>query len=133
MVPVSFKDITKRLKNSVIPETDMVIGIGTGGIVPASLVAYQLGCELKILPMNFRNAQNTPQHPQPVVLLKPTGWNIKGLNILLVDDVSVSGKTLEEAKKHLAGGKITTLTMKGKADIVLFPEIQDCVQWPWKL
>jgi hypoxanthine phosphoribosyltransferase len=58
--------------------------------------------------------------------------SLRGKQMLLVDDVSVSGKTLNEALRYFEGLQIKTLTMKGRADYVLFPEIQDCVKWPWK-
>jgi hypoxanthine phosphoribosyltransferase len=51
---------------------------------------------------------------------------------LLVDDVSVTGKTLEEARSLFKGNHITTFVFKGKADFVLLPDIKDCVDWPWK-
>ncbi len=132
MVPFSFKEITQRLKKTEIPAYDLVIGIGTGGIVPASLVAFHLDCELQVITLNFRDEKNTPRHQEPVVLKGVQEGGLKGKKILLVDDVSVSGKTLETAKKHLEGYNVETLTMKGKADYVLFPEIKDCVMWPWK-
>lgn len=51
---------------------------------------------------------------------------------MLVDDVSVTGQTLELARSLLAGWKLTTLVLKGKeADFVLFPEVASCVNWPW--
>ena len=31
MVPLSFRQITERLKQLELPETDVVIGIGSGG------------------------------------------------------------------------------------------------------
>ena len=59
-------------------------------------------------------------------------WNLADKRILLVDDVSVSGKTMNAALEQLEGLNVRTLAMKGKADFVLFPEIKDCVKWPWK-
>jgi hypoxanthine phosphoribosyltransferase len=50
----------------------------------------------------------------------------------LVDDVSVTGSTMRKALDQLKGLNVKTLAMKGKADFVLFPEISDCVKWPWK-
>lgn len=132
MVPLSFKEITERLIQTKLPETDLVIGIGTGGVVPASLVAFHLKCELQIMTLNFRDIDNNPQHDSPVVLSEPETLNLGDKKVLLVDDVSVSGKTINTALKHLEGGEIKTLTMKGKADYVLFPEIKECVKWPWK-
>lgn len=132
MVPVSFTEISTRLKSMSLPETDLVIGIGTGGIVPASLVAFHLGCELQIITLNYRDENNTPRYENPVIVNMPEMPSLQGKRILLVDDVSVSGKTLKEALTHFEGLQIKTLTMKGKADFVLFPEIKDCVKWPWK-
>lgn len=132
MVPVSFTEISERLRSMTLPETDLVIGIGTGGVVPASLVAFHLACELQIITLNYRDENNTPKYENPVLVNMPEIPSLQGKRILLVDDVSVSGKTLNEALLHFQGLQIKTLTMKGKADFVLFPEIKDCVKWPWK-
>jgi hypoxanthine phosphoribosyltransferase len=132
MTPVSFTEISTRLRALTLPETDLVIGIGTGGIVPASLVAFHLKCELKIITLNYRDESNTPRYENPVVVNMPEMPSLRGKQMLLVDDVSVSGKTLNEALRYFEGLQIKTLTMKGRADYVLFPEIQDCVKWPWK-
>ncbi|MDD2381382.1 MAG: phosphoribosyltransferase [Mariniphaga sp.] len=132
MVPLSFLEISERLKNMSLPETDIVIGIGTGGIVPASLVAFHLNAELNLMILNYRDEQNSPLYIKPKILKMPE-LSLKGKRILLVDDVSVSGKTLNAALEQLEGLNVKTLTMKGKADFVLFPEIKDCVKWPWKI
>ena len=50
-----------------------------------------------------------------------------------MDDVAVSGKTLELAKTQLPADEVTSLVFKGKAgsaDIVVFTEIPTCVNWP---
>ncbi len=131
MVPLSFKQIAERLKQMDLPEFDLVIGIGSGGVPPATFVAFHLNTELQVMVMNYRDEKNNPRYDEPQVLKKPE-WNLAGKRILLVDDVSVSGKTMNAAKEQLAGFDVTTLAMKGKADYVLFPEIKDCVKWPWK-
>ena len=131
MVPLSFREIAERLKQVPLPEIDVVIGIGSGGIVPAGVVAFHLGAELHVMTLNYRDEQNTPRYNEPKVLQKPD-WDLEGKRILLVDDVSVSGKTINTALEQLKGLNVKTLAMKGKADYVLFPEIKDCVKWPWK-
>jgi uncharacterized protein len=131
MVPLSFREISDRLKQTALPETDVVIGIGSGGLVPASVVAFHLNAELQVMVLNYRDEQNTPRYEEPKLLQSPLG-ELEGKRILLVDDVSVSGKTMQAALEHLKGLDVKTLAMKGKADYVLFPEIKDCVQWPWK-
>lgn len=131
MVPLSFKEISERLKTIHFPKIDLVIGIGTGGVPAATMVAYHLNAELRVITLNYRDEQNQPRYESPKVL---TGLNgqLDGQNILLVDDVSVTGKTMNAALELLKGYKVKTCAMKGKADYVLFPEIKDCVKWPWK-
>jgi hypoxanthine phosphoribosyltransferase len=131
MVPLSFKEISERLKQMQLPEIDIVIGIGTGGIPPATFVAFHLNAELIVMTLNYRDEKNTPKFDEPKVLFQPE-WDLQGKKILLVDDVSVSGKTMETARALLKDFDVKTLAMKGKADYVLFPEIKDCVKWPWK-
>jgi hypoxanthine phosphoribosyltransferase len=131
MVTLSFKDISNRLKNLNLPEYDVVIGIGSGGIPPASFVAFHLDAELQVMSLNYRDEANNPRYDSPKIIHKPE-WDLNGKRILLVDDVSVSGKTMNAALKILEGYKVETLAMKGSADYVLFPEIKDCVKWPWK-
>lgn len=130
MVPLSFVQIAERLRKIDLPEFDLVIGIGSGGIPPAAFVAFYLNAELHVMVMNYRDEKNNPRYDEPQVLNKPE-WNLEGKKILLVDDVSVTGKTLNAAKAQLAGFDVTTLTMKGIADFVLFSEIKECVKWPW--
>lgn len=100
--------------------------------MPASLVAFHLGCELQIITLNYRDEANNPRYENPVVLNIPDMNSLTDKRILLVDDVSVSGKTINQALLYFQGIKIKTLVLKGKADYVLFPEIKDCVKWPWK-
>ncbi len=131
MVPLSFKEISHRLKQMELPEIDVVIGIGSGGIPPATFVAFHLNAELLVMTLNYRDEKNNPRFDKPKVLFQPE-WDLQGKKILLVDDVSVSGKTMETARNQLKEYTVKTLAMKGKADYVLFPEIKDCVKWPWK-
>ena len=132
MVPLSFLEIIGRLRAMELPSTDLVIGIGSGGVVPAALVASQLGAELRVITLNYRDEENIPRYQDPLVTGMPADLDLEGKRILLVDDVSVSGKTINTALQLLKGHQVKTLTMKGKADFVLFPEIKECVRWPWK-
>ena len=86
---------------------------------------------LTVMTMNYRDEENNPRYDEPKMIRKPD-IELTGKRILLVDDVSVSGKTLNAAMEALKGLDVKTLAMKGKADYVLFPEVKDCVKWPWK-
>ena len=132
-VALSFEEIAARLQALTLPDVDVVYGIATGGIVPASLVAYRLGRPLELIAINFRREDNSPQRPAPHLLTRARTPK-PGARVLLVDDVAVTGQTLRLAQDAvLAGCTVTTLVMKGRADIVVFPEVGTCVAWPWKV
>lgn len=130
-VALAFSEISERLRGLTLPEVDVVVGIATGGTVPASLLAHQLGLPLALLRINYRAEDNSPQRPAPTLLEPPPPLG-GARRALLVDDVSVSGATLEAARAALPGVEVTTLTLKGRADLVVFPEVASCVAWPWK-
>lgn len=126
-----FAKISKALSGFAFPPTDIIVGIGRGGIVPSSLVAHQLELPLYIASVNYRNDQNHPIREVPEFLDLFTTSFPAGSRILLVDDVAVSGKTLDLLKETLKDYPVKTFVLKGKADFVLFPDIQTCVHWPW--
>lgn len=131
-VDLGFKEIARRLRRVEIPPVDVVYGVATGGVVPAALLAYRLGLRFVRIDINYRAPDNTPRRPAPE-LLAPVDQPAPRSRVLLVDDVSVSGKTLALARTALPGCAVTTLTLKGRAaDIVIFPELASCVHWPWK-
>lgn len=128
---IAFELVSERLHDIELPAADLVIGIGSGGIVPAAMAAHELRVPMVPLWLNYRDKNNKPRHSLPQ-LYQPFNVPSEANHILLVDDVVVSGKTLNAAMKLLPPNvTITTLTLKGYADIVLFPEIESCVQWPW--
>lgn len=133
MVDLEFNEISRKLKNFQFPPFDIVVGIARGGVVPAMLIAHQFDRELKILTFNYRDDSNTPKYDEPVFLSGSIEDLSKDKKILLVDDVSVSGKTLDAVKRILDGYNVSTFVMKGKADYALFTDIRECVNWPWKL
>lgn len=131
-ITLDFLTISSALKQFTFPDVDHVVGIATGGIVPASLIAHQINHPLSLMHINYRAPDNSLRHTDPVLL----SWqplSMEEQRILLVDEVSVSGKTMNFARTVLGNHHIFTFVLKGKADYVLFPEIALCVNWPWKL
>jgi adenine/guanine phosphoribosyltransferase-like PRPP-binding protein len=131
-ISLDFETISKALKQIELPAVDCVVGVAEGGLVPAALLAHQLGLPLHILRINYRAPDNSPRRQAPELLADVPALP-DGARILLVDDVSVSGQTLDLARGLLAQHEIITFTLKGRADFVLFPEIAECVNWPWKM
>ena len=124
--------IAERIRKTQFPEVDLIVGIASGGVVPASLIAFHLNKPLDVMSINYRDEENNPRYEVPQ-LLEKFNELITGKHILLVDDVSVSGKTLETAKALFEECEVTTFVLKGQADISAFPEVATCVDWPWKL
>lgn len=124
-------EITRRMQAAEFPAVDAVVGIQTGGRIPATLLSFHLGLPLYMLPINFRDDDNNPRFDEPQVVGECKDLPPPGCRVLLVDDVSVSGRTMAKARELLPGFDITTFTLKGRADLVLFPEIKPCVDWPW--
>ena len=130
MRDVSFAEVAEAIRKAHLPACDLVVGIGTGGTVPASLIAYKLGVPLYMEWYNFRGADNQPLYDAPKRLGHspiPDGAR----HALLVDDVAVTGRTLKMAAANLENTEVTTLVLKGTADIVLMPHLDTCVRWPW--
>ena len=133
MTPLAFTDITARLAAWRFPaEIDGVIGIASGGVVPAALVAQRLGVGLKVIALNYRDEANEPRFDAPKLLSAAPaldGWR----RILLVDDVYVSGKSWHAARAALpATLDVRPFVLKGKVDFALIRDVDGCVQWPWK-
>ncbi|SEI82007.1 hypothetical protein SAMN05192553_101416 [Cyclobacterium xiamenense] len=129
---ISFDAISEALHGFDFPEVDLVLGIARGGTPPACMIAHQLGAALKIVRISHRNDANEPLYQEPVVV-SDFDWDLFSHHrILIVDDVSVTGKTMAAVKERLSGHEVHTFVLKGTADYVLFPKVKSCVAWPWK-
>ena len=132
--PLLFQEIAARLDRWKFPEgVDGVVGIASGGVVPAALVAQRLHVEMKVIALNYRDDANEPRYEEPK-LLSPVpdlgGWK----RVLLVDDVYVSGKSWLAARTLLpATTEVLPFVMKGKTDFALIRDVDGCVQWPWRV
>src|SRR5688572_28657146 len=133
MTSISFSDITSRIAQWTFPERiDAVVGIATGGVVPAALVAMQLNVEMKVLTLNYRDEDNEPRSAEPKLLSRvPDHGSCQ--RVLLVDDVYVSGKSWRAAREFLpAGIEVLPFVLKGRVDFALIRDVDGCVQWPWR-
>ena len=128
---ISIADIKQEVLKINFPSLDIVVGIATGGSVLATLLAYHLDLPLELIRINYRNEVNQPRYDYPLIISNLVTTSLKKKNILLVDDVAVSGKTLQVAKQNIVAKQIYTLVIKGKADYVLFPHVATCIDLPW--
>ncbi|MDD4956866.1 MAG: phosphoribosyltransferase [Candidatus Omnitrophica bacterium] len=131
MKSIPLNVISERISKVAVERPDMVIGILEGGRTMADLIAKKMGCRVGYVRISFRDATNTPVYEAPTLIGPFEDIPERMKKILLVDDVSVTGKTLKAAKDLLPGKEIITMVLKGEADMVVFPEIRECVVWPW--
>ncbi|MDB6168967.1 MAG: phosphoribosyltransferase [Verrucomicrobia bacterium] len=133
MNPLAFEEIAARLRSWRFPAgIDGVVGIASGGTVPAALVAQRLGVGLKMIAFNYRDDTNEPRFAVPQLLSAVPdlgAWK----KILLVDDVYVSGKSWRAARSRLpADVEVLPFVFKGKSDFALIRDLDGCVEWPWR-
>ena len=137
-----FADASRSLASTVLAsgfQPDVVIAIARGGLLPAGALAYALGTKsCGSLNVEFYSDIETTL-PEPI-LLPPLLDNepLIGKNVLLVDDVSDSGRTLAMVVDLLAehGATVRTLTLYSKPRTVLVPDYvwRDTDKWitfPW--
>jgi adenine/guanine phosphoribosyltransferase-like PRPP-binding protein len=134
MTSLSFSDLVVRLGKWSFPERiEVVVGIASGGVVPAALVAMRLGVDLRLIALNYRDDANEPRYDQPRLISRVPelgAWR----RILLVDDVYVSGRSWHAARSLLGPDvEVLPFVMKGQVDFALIRDVEGCVQWPWKV
>jgi hypoxanthine phosphoribosyltransferase len=96
-IPLEFLEISQRLHALKLPDVDVVVRIARGGLLPASLIVYQLELSLFLMQLHYRDDDNKPRRTAPE-LLRPLEFDPSGQRVLLVDDVSVSGATFNVAR-----------------------------------
>jgi len=117
------------LREIEFEDFELIIAIGSGGIIPAAFIQKKLNIPMKIININYRDTNHKPRY-KDAVLLEEKEFPIKDKKILLVDDVSRTGKTLRKAKEYLKGNEIKTFTVNGKGDYSFFNQ-EECVRMPW--
>ncbi len=129
MQKLTFSKFFSLLNKVKFEKLDLIVAIGKGGIIPAVFIHQKLKIPIETIWINFRDETNKPIRKEPILIKKLK--KIKNKKILLVDDVSRTGKTLEKAKKILKGNKIKTFVVNGKADYYILNK-EECVEFPWK-
>lgn len=112
--------LAEELRKHFMP--NVIVGIARGGLIPAVRLSHVLGdVELKVIDVKFYKGIDEKME-KPVVTI-PLHGSLKGKKVVIVDDVSDTGKTLEvvieEVKK--AGAKevkVACLSMKPWTKVV---------------
>jgi xanthine phosphoribosyltransferase len=130
----SFESVKKRIEETTFGEPfDLIVAVANGGIIPAALLNQRLGLDIQLLKLNLRDSNQRQLYDEPR-LLEQLSFDVKGKNILLVEDRVKTGNTLNFARKLLleaGANRVRTFAVNGKADYCLYDET--CFRFPWIL
>lgn len=145
MMHVSWDDVEKlsyKVADSVKDsgfEVDVIVGIMRGGVIPARIIADRLGVDrIEVVEIKLYTGIGT-RGEKPFVT-RPVIGELRGLNVLVVDDISDTGLTLESALNLVslyAPATVRTATLYVKPWTRLVPdyyaEMTDkWVVFPWE-
>lgn len=140
----------KKLASQIQTDHDVkhVIGISRGGLIPATIIAKQLGTR-EVLSLGVRSYDEgadyqTRQHVPEVYQDIKQCYQLVGTEpILIVDDISDQGNTFKFVKQHLnqmsASLNIVTASLFCKKDteyvpdyVCMMPQQHEWVVFPWE-
>ncbi|OAN33236.1 phosphoribosyltransferase [Plantibacter sp. H53] len=138
----TFGDAARELSSAIVASgfrPDSVVAIARGGLLLAGAIAYALDVKAcGALNVEFYTGVDA-RLPEPVVL--PPLLDVAGLpgsRLLLVDDVSDSGRTLAMVLELMqaSGAEVRTVTLYEKPQTVLRPDyvwkrVDRWISFPW--
>ncbi|MGC9180475.1 MAG: phosphoribosyltransferase [Vulcanisaeta sp.] len=79
-------------------QPDAIIGISKGGVIIASLISDMLGIPTDLMQLSHWNFSRVKNN---VIIKYRPSIDVRNLRVLLIDDVSDTGLTLNEAREEL--------------------------------
>ncbi|WP_153393949.1 phosphoribosyltransferase [Ornithinicoccus halotolerans] len=139
-----FGAATRDLARALVADgyhPDVVVAVARGGLTLAGAIAYALGSKScgSINVEFYTDIEQPMPEPRllPPILDAPA---LDGQKVLLVDDVSDSGRTLAKVVELLrtAGAEVTTVTLYSKPRTVLEPDYvwrrtDRWIEFPWSV
>jgi hypoxanthine phosphoribosyltransferase len=128
------KTLAARIKESGY-RPDLVIAIGRGGFVPARVVCDFLLYE-KLTSIKIEHWGSAAQKKERAVVRFPLSLDVRGLRLLVVDDVTDTGETLEAAVRYLDTcnpGELRTAVLQHKESSGYSPDYcaERVCEWRW--
>lgn len=137
-----FGDASRELAQDIVDsgfEPEVVLAVARGGLLLAGSISYALGVKAcGALNVEFYTGIGTVL-PEPVVLppMLDEG-HLRGKNILVVDDVSDSGRTLAKVVELVAtwGAEVKTVCLYTKPRTIMEPDFEwlrtdKWITFPW--
>ena len=113
----------------------MIVGITRGGWIPSVLLSDELGVK-DLLALKIEHWGITAKKSKKARLIVPLNLNLKGRKILVVDDLTDTGESLELALKHLKENeaeeiKVATLIHKQQSTFIPEFYVKKVEEWKW--
>ncbi|WP_461864996.1 phosphoribosyltransferase [Thermococcus sp.] len=118
---------------------DVIVGIARGGLIPAVRLSHILGdTELKVIDVKFYKDINERMERPKIVI--PIHGSLEGKRVVIVDDVSDTGKTLEvviDEVKRLGASEIRIACLAVKPWTKVMPDFyvfrtDKWIVFPWE-
>ncbi|MEE8168253.1 MAG: orotate phosphoribosyltransferase-like protein [Candidatus Hydrothermarchaeales archaeon] len=95
--------IEETLKENDLPQPDVIAGIATSGIPLAALIAEKMNASLTVIrPNKHLWEPGEGKETEQTGFILSNFADVKGKNIVIVDDIATSGTTLKETVKLLS-------------------------------
>jgi hypoxanthine phosphoribosyltransferase len=125
-----YAQLDRVLEEMAAERFEAIVAIAQGGILPAAIIQQEWGVPMAVVHINYRDHENKPRFPD-ARLLDDGPPPFAGKKILLVDDVSRTGRTLARARAYLSNATVKTFLVNGEADFRLY-HTEECLRMPWK-
>lgn len=114
---------------------DFVIAIARGGVLPARLMCDFLNIH-RLTSIQIKHYQKGAKQMEEAEIIDPVRVDIKGNNVLLVDDVNDSGETLKAALDHVESLEpelVKTAVLHEKSHTILESDFtgERLKKWKW--
>ena len=127
-----FEKEIEKLSKKINFTPDFVVGITRGGVIPARLLCKYLGVR-NMHCISVKKVENER------VVTTETSEDLAGKNILLVEDILETGRSLEVAKEYLGskGANVQTVCLyitprTQEAPDYYLEKIAEVIDFPWE-
>ena len=129
------KIINKLKQDNLLDTIDYIIAIAKGGCIPATILANIIDKPMYVVGVSSYKGQKRGKIKQYQSL--PTAKVLNNKNVLVIDDIIDSGKTIEYINKNLKKRKVNNvisacLCCSNEHDIVYGIKSNKWVVFPWE-
>jgi hypoxanthine phosphoribosyltransferase len=118
---------------------DLIVAVSRGGFVPSRILCDRLSIR-RLTSIQIESYRTIGQPSEPIIVF-PINSDLKGYRVLIVDDVSDTGKSILKAKQHLEEKdadiiKTATLHIKPMSSFIqdYYARLEeDWIIYPWEL